>query len=529
MLRQPAVRQVAGAVLVLVALAMWAFASPVGASPDEDYHLASIWCAGGDRDGVCEPGSRDGERLVPEGLLDTHCYAFHPEMSAACQGTALTDPTGELAPTTRANFNGGDYPPVFYAAMSVFVGQDVSRSVLAMRVANAVVFVLGVAAAFALASAPLRRALVAAVAVTFVPLGVFIVPSINPSSWAMTSAALTFVALVVHMTERDRTRQWLSGALAGAAVLLGAGARADAALYASLAVGAALAVTFRPRREFLVRAVYPAVLGVASALSFFMAGQSSAVEGAEAQAASVSRVVDLLTDVPELWVGALGKWGLGWLDTSMPPIVWVAMFGLFATAVVTGLRGVRRGQAVALAVVALAAWLIPAYIQYLSGVPVGMFVQPRYIHPLLVILAVVALCRLTGEGIRVSPAQRWLAVLAVSGANALALHLNIGRYVAGTDAAGLNLGATREWWWQGAAPGPMAVWLLGSAALAGALVLLSHDLVAVSPAAPGGSGDDDVPGQDTVLVPPGVPAAGRASAPDDRDRGEPSAGASGPA
>ena len=34
--------------LLLATLAAWALASPVGASPDEDYHLVSGWCATGD-------------------------------------------------------------------------------------------------------------------------------------------------------------------------------------------------------------------------------------------------------------------------------------------------------------------------------------------------------------------------------------------------------------------------------------------------------------------------------------------------
>ena len=33
--------------LAILALACWALASPVGSSPDDNFHLASIWCAGG--------------------------------------------------------------------------------------------------------------------------------------------------------------------------------------------------------------------------------------------------------------------------------------------------------------------------------------------------------------------------------------------------------------------------------------------------------------------------------------------------
>ncbi|NDB42676.1 MAG: hypothetical protein EB035_06830, partial [Actinobacteria bacterium] len=40
--------------LAFVSLCAWAFASPIGAPPDGDFHLASIWCAQGDRLGMCK-------------------------------------------------------------------------------------------------------------------------------------------------------------------------------------------------------------------------------------------------------------------------------------------------------------------------------------------------------------------------------------------------------------------------------------------------------------------------------------------
>ena len=49
-----------------VTCAGWALASPVGAAPDDDYHLASIWCAQGEREGVCvRPGCRAGHPARP--------------------------------------------------------------------------------------------------------------------------------------------------------------------------------------------------------------------------------------------------------------------------------------------------------------------------------------------------------------------------------------------------------------------------------------------------------------------------------
>ena len=37
---------------LLVVFGSWAVTSPVGASPDDDYHLSSIWCAGGEQSGA---------------------------------------------------------------------------------------------------------------------------------------------------------------------------------------------------------------------------------------------------------------------------------------------------------------------------------------------------------------------------------------------------------------------------------------------------------------------------------------------
>ena len=62
--------------------------------------------------------------------------------------------------------------------------------------------------------------------------------------------------------------------------------------------------------------------------------------------------------------------------------------------------------------------------------------------------------------------------------NARALYLVIERYAFGRtshaqplDLATRNLSAGNEWWWPGAPLGPMAVWLIGAAAGALAIVL----------------------------------------------------------
>jgi hypothetical protein len=114
---------------LLVVLLAWAVTSPVGSSPDDDYHLSSIWCAGGERSGTCEidPGDA-GVRLVPESVGFAHeCFAYDATVTADCS----EDLSANVAPTDRVNNVQGLYPGGFYQVMGLLVGPDEMRSVLA--------------------------------------------------------------------------------------------------------------------------------------------------------------------------------------------------------------------------------------------------------------------------------------------------------------------------------------------------------------------------------------------------------------
>lgn len=482
-LRSQTIAKACGAVLVFVALAAWAFASPVGASPDEDFHLASTWCGSGLQDGVCEVGEDDGTRTVPLAILTASCYAFDSTKSASCQGDSLDEADeadAEMIVTVRGNFR-DEYPPVFFFFTSLFVGEDVAGSVLAMRLANAALFVLMIAATYLASPVGLRRAMLLGAAVTAVPLGMFIIPSVNPSSWAVLSAATFLVSVLGYLTADQPRRRIALGAMAGLALLVGAGSRGDAALYAVVAVVVAFVLAGRRDRAGLRRMIYPVVLAITATLAYLSTSQGNALEPSNPQPVWLGRVVRLLVDVPDLWVGALGKWGLGWLDTAMPPLVWVGSSAVFAGVVYAALHRADLRKTLAVSGALLAVWLVPAWVLYATGYGVGAWVQPRYILPLLTLLAVTAVVRLEGAAFQLSAVQRWLLVGALSAANGLALYANIRRYVTGYDVTSLNLDAAREWWWEIPAT-PTAVWLVGALAFAGGLLLLSAELRTPQPA-----------------------------------------------
>ena len=481
-----------GVLLLLLALGGWAYASPVGASPDEDYHLASIWCSHGSEPGRCEPGSAPDRRLVPAEFPDEIvCYRWEPTQSAACQPPV----SGDLVDTDRGNF-AGMYPPVFYWVNGLFVGDSVSVSVLAMRLFNTLLFLALVVAVYLLVPPGLRRAMVAASVVTAVPLGVFLIPSINPSAWAITSAATYLVSLLGYLTVADRRRMIALGALAAVSLLLGAGARADAAAYAVIATVAALVLVWRRRGGVSWRRLLlPGVLATVAVGFYLSTGQSVAVDpGATTQPHSLNRLVHTVLDIPALWIGAVGApgpqhdfepgypWGLGWMDTPLPSVVWLGGWTILVLVLVVALAGATRRRLLAVGLVGAGVVAIPAYAQYLMAVPVGGMIQPRYVLPLLTVLALVAMVRLDGTPLRLTPTQRATVVGLLSLTHALSLHTNLRRYLGGLDVTNWNLNSHVEWWWS--VPfSPMVLWLVTSAAFAGALALLTAELAAPAPAA----------------------------------------------
>jgi hypothetical protein len=484
-------------VALFLGLGAWALASPIGASPDDDFHLASIWCAGGDRAGLCAPGDTPIERTVDSSLVTAACFAYEPTVSAGCQDSlGLFQADTPTVSTDRGSFS-SNYPPVFYAVMNWFATPDIELSAMIMRFVNILFFIgSGIALWFLLAREN-RRTLLLMWAVTTVPLGLSLIASNNPSSWAITGVPTAWFALYGFLKKPESTNadgrrenEWSRRRIALAAVFaveafLASGARGDAALYTIIGSAVAVALTWRRSRDYAYALVVPAVLAVVSALFFLLSGQS-AVAAQGLSSSETSEIVAQnprtglgvlavnIAQLPFLWVGAFGSWGLGWLDTEMPAIVWAAAAGVAVGILFFALGKSSRTRAWTAAAIGGLTALIPLYVLQRSLSYVGEQVQPRYILPLMILCAGVLLLSLERSDVSLTRPQGLLAALALSAASAMALFVNIKRYVAGINtASGVNLNGDMQWWW--AMPvTPMVVWAIGSLALAGVFLSVFH-------------------------------------------------------
>lgn len=464
-------------VLAFLALGAWAFASPVGGSPDDDYHLASTWCASANPGALCAETADPTVREVPAELLVASCFRAEPSASAAC--AVGGDPAATIE-TSRWNHS-GEYPPVYYAVMGVFAGPNVEVSILTMRLVNALLAVALATAVVALLPPARRPAALWPWLVAMIPLGIYLIPSNNPSSWAVLGIATAFPALLGWFETTGR-RKIALGAIFVVAVVMGAGARSDAAVYTGLAIFIALLIEFSRSRRFAYDAILPIAAGILCLL-FILLGRQSGVAlsgfdevstgaaGSALAASPASLFGSNLLHLPYLLAGVFGFWGLGWFEFTLPPVVGFGAIAAFLVFGAIAFTVLSRRKAIAICIVGFALAAVPLIVLQQGGDSVGVQVQPRYILPLVVLF--VGVLALRGDGGRQVRLTRGLLILVGVGvgmANAAALLTTTRRYTEGVGGAG---GPT--WWWSGMPPA-LAVVALGAIAFAGVVWVLLREI-----------------------------------------------------
>lgn len=458
--------------LALVVALTWALASAPGSSPDDDFHLASIWCSWGADAADCtvleEPAPTDHLTVsVPDLAIESsHCAAFKPDVSGGC---SYLNPDGSSAQPDPAVYvmraNNGSYPELFYAVMRPLVVDSAATSVVLMRLASAVLGIALMVAAGLMTVPGDRWRLWAYWLVGSVPLGLFIFASTNPSSLAIAGTAAVFPLTVAALqSDGQPRRRWIASGLAAVSAILAVGSRSDAVFFCGLAVTAALVVSLRARRGALLQSgllVLPAVSVLVAA--FITRNGAGLAAGAGAPAPGrVAPTADNILGILSFYVGEFAT-RLGWLDVAVPSLAWgsiaLALGGVLGYGV--GGLGVRR--AVAAGATLAVALTLPIVMLERTGYRVGEWVQPRYLLPgVMILLGILAIRGADGTA---SPNTRqliWVAALA-SLAHTIALHRLMRRYISGVDGAAFDLGQAKEWWWD-IGVGPMAVWALGSLA-----------------------------------------------------------------
>ena len=514
------------ALLVAMTGISWAVSSPVGGSPDDDYHLGAIWCPPPVDSTGCRITTIDGKKAVgvPQSLekKNVTCYAFDHNNSAACT-LAFSDE----APGATLRWDDGNYPWGYYQFQHLLVGSDTARSVLAMRLVNTMIALALMGAILLLADSALRLSLGVALVTGWVPMGLYFVTSLNPSSWALTGT-LAFTAGLLGACRSSGWRRWGLDACAAAGAVLACTSRGDSAFY-MLVCTVALAFAV-PWSRALVREAALAVVASGAGTWIMahtkVAGLNLAGEVENNGLSTLSIAWMNIKALPDYLKGFTGHGiGPGWNDVSYGGTV------------------ERLAGLVVMVVLIVGAWRMSwrrflstgAVMGAICGVPVVIgirghfsnveFYQPRYMLPLFAVAVLLWITPARAEGGRSrlapsggahgadeagtahasspSPARAaggraslrirfgdrpddWfrrvvrfgtpVAAALVAFMHSYALYLVLERYTMGRtphampfDLEMQNLNAVHEWWWPWAPIGPMTVWAVGALAFAGAL------------------------------------------------------------
>ena len=484
-------------VAVIAASLAWVVASPVGSSPDEDFHVGAMWCPPPVDETGCQISTKDGEKavMVPQSLAKEYvtCYAFDHDNSALC---ALNASDEELAPTLR--WDDGNYPWGYYQFAHLFVQRSTSHAVLALRTVNTLLAIGLIGAIIALADSGLRRAISVSVTVAWLPMGFYFVAGMNPSSWAMTGT-FAFAAGLLAATRSVGPRRvgLIACALAGA--VLACTSRGDSAFFLFV-VTVALAFAVPLSRRIVPEALLACVASVVGI--WVMAGTNVAAShlgsGNELAEYSLKHIAWLnVSSLPNYLRGFVGHLlGPGWNDVSYQGTVSYGASVIVVAVLCWSLRSLSWRKALSAITVAGAITGVPVVIGLRGHFNNVLTYQPRYMLPLFAVfmLMLLAPSPARDEGGRSLGSRPFRVPQGVAGrvgtglvaavwalTNARALYLVIERYAFGHTAHGMpidlstrNLSDGNEWWWPNAPVGPMTVWVMGALAGFVAIALAAY-------------------------------------------------------
>lgn len=465
-------------VAFFVLLTAWSFASPVGSSPDDDFHLTSIWCANSNSE-LCRPGETADSRQVSSRLTAIYCFAHQPKVPADCQTQALNG-VDSFQQTKRGNFQ-SEYPTGFYSVLSRFATDDVTSSVWNMRMFNIGIFISFLVGCLVVLRRTSQHLFLWMWIILASPLALFLVPSTNPSSWAVSGVGMGWVFLLTAVRETGWRRQ-----LAVVAYLLSiclvAAARADAAVFSALLAAFVIAMWWGSVSS---RSLAAALAGATLAVAAFTVMTTTQLTGAtssglidqdvtvQSQASGLGLLGFNIIQLPEYFAGMFGLTGLGWTDTEMPAIVWVSGTVIAGAIGFLLLRSLSAQQKLFTAVFVAGICIIALYMFQTAHAHVGAIVQPRYLYPL--VIAAFGIVWLKGvENSDSTPTRTQYRIVALTFfvSSSVALFVNISRYVQGqSNGFSLNLDTQLpeigSWWFSSVSPN--WTWLLG--AVAGLIII----------------------------------------------------------
>jgi hypothetical protein len=420
-------------ILSFLILLGWAVGSPPGSSPDEDIHLTSAWCYSKYQGATCE--------TVPLRLVEIgKCYFKDSGTISTCEKSI---PKDEVSPERIYNDNS------YYDFLANFVSlESIDKSTIQIRLVNSFLSAISILVLVLLTSRLIYLPIMISWLVVNIPLGFFILSSVNPSSWIYIFSFLFLPLTYRIFTEKNQIYLFITKFLILVlSCLLALNARPDTLLFATIFGTTLLPVFFSSKIKKLgIRiAIYLSTLFISTYLMLSIWSRSNLVNFRESKISSW----EIITSLPSITTGVFGGWGLGSLETTMPPVTYVGSFVIVLALLFYGLRFINLPEAVSIFLIGLFAFIVPFFVLLRSNLRVGEWYQPRYILPIFYVLIGLSLIVIFRSFHEKSLLIIINFVFFLSSITFIfALHTFYRRYVAGLDNFNLFFEKTNSWWWE---------------------------------------------------------------------------------
>ncbi len=487
-------------VLFWLALASWALVSPVGASPDEDFHQTMIYCAASPDSTLCR---QDGKR---SGV----CYPMSPNVSGSCSNdAALERPAGtqiDLLSTL----------PIYYKTISLFIGKNLGETTLNIRLFNVTLALVLAFFSIYLSLPTLRRAVAISWLVVSVPVGNYFIASVNSSSWAIISIAALWgpvlsIFLYHKLALKPHFQQFKFYSFRVIFILLlcliGLGSRHEAYIFIPLVFSVMFLYWFsnlKLNKLKLIKISIYLLIAVFLSYLFIINIDQPFVKAEGHLRTSLFKVIANYFSNPE-WrtlqlsinslLGTFALTGvpgaeLGTHDVPTPAIASFFITLAFAGSFLLGMGSIDRPKIISFSCASLLLFLI---ISLLWSAATWDIHQSRYFIPMIYVILGLALLPNVGEVFFYNKVQWFIIFISNAIANSLMLLSTEIRFVFGVvyqkTRYPLNLESpdlnpwklffvdAPNWWLAHAMIKPIFLWVFGSLAYLFAVLLLWHWVV----------------------------------------------------
>jgi hypothetical protein len=447
--------------LFFLCLAAQSLSAPISSAADSDHHMTSIWCAWGEKPGICE------NRIE----TDTGATVDVPFFVQMCEGRPITEwrrceEVSEHTKMQNLRTTSSSGRNLYYIAMRALASENVTQSILLIRLINSLMATLIVFLILKVARGRLLTAAISGITFVFVPLAFSQLVVATPKSWAVLGAMFSWVFLYSALYQRaHQSNLHLAWFAYGLSMFLVLSTRADATYFALFSSSIIVA---KPLFELNSKSLWKAIAWAIPVLGLIILvikrlGRFGAYIAFPKPRTELPFVNYIFSEAVQIFETSASVFGFGTGQAGgSPGIIGIISFSLFSLVLGTSMASSTPLQF--RAVLMTSAFL--AFTVYRGNNALGPQLPGTYILaiPLMLTGFAVLFAKKTPEFMFTKTARNIvISLLAV--ANTYELFRGMEYYVRkGVDTgAFLRLSLNDGWWWN-TPIGPNVVFIMGATA-----------------------------------------------------------------